>query len=171
MEEKSIEEQVLDAEKIPETPITLEDGEDKIATGLGAEYMSAAEVIGPGEVYIYDTLTHERSKCRRTNLTQALLKKRPDGSTVFTTVKPKEQPKRGQFKCMLHPEARLSLYDDWQLPVCMKGNLSSPFQVRRHMQKRHKAEYGAIQEEEKRIDKEEEKKLRRTLIKQGAKRK
>ena len=85
-----------------------------------------------------------------------LRKKRPDGSTVFTTQKPPFEPKQGTHLCMLHlnhPDREK--WDELGLPRCPKDNLRNPFQVRRHMQKRHKVEWGAIQEEITRQEKEE----------------
>jgi len=163
MAEQLIEEKMREAENIKETPIEF-DGENKTAKGIGVEYMTAAESVGPGDVFIYDTLTHEKSMCRRTNLAHKLKLKRPDGSSVFTTVKPTKLPKRGTLKCMLHPDERKPLYDDWGFPTCMKSNLTSPFQVRRHMQKRHKQEYEAIKEEDARIERDKERQLRETII-------
>ena len=161
--EKLLEEKMREAEELKESPIEF-DGENKTAVGLGVEYMTAAETIGPGDVWLYDTVTHERSKCRRTNLAHKLTLKRLDGSSVFTTARPRKLPKRGVLKCMLHPDERKELYDDWGFPVCMKSNLTSPFQVRRHMQKRHKQEYEAIKEEDARIEKDKERQLRETII-------
>ena len=168
MEEKTIEEKMRDAEAMAESPVEF-DGESKTATELGVEYMTAAETIGPGDVWIYDTNTGEKSKCRRTNLGHKLTLKRPDGSPVFTTINTKVQPKRGHLKCMLHPDERKPMYNDWGFSTCKKSNLTSPFQVRRHMQKRHKQEYEAIKEEEARIEKKEERKLREALIKSASK--
>jgi len=159
--EKALEEQLRDAEVVPEPQLEIE------GTIEEAEYVFPAEVLGAGQVYIYDTQTHEQSICRRNNLPHKLKLKRPDGSSVFTTAKPKVLPKRGHLRCMLHPRERKSMYDDWGFPVCMKSNLTSPFQVRRHMQKRHKQEYEAIKEEEVRIEKEKERQLRETIIMAG----
>ena len=159
--EKTIEEKMRDAEMVPEPQLEIE------GTIEEAEYVFPAEVLSAGQVYIYDTVTHEQSICRRNNLPHKLKLKRPDGSSIFTTVKPSLLPKRGHLKCMLHPDERKPMYNDWGFAVCKKSNLTSPFQVRRHMQKRHKQEYEAIKEEEARIEKERERQLRETIIKAG----
>ena len=158
MEEKTIEEKMRDAEVVPEVQLEIEGKSDDV------EYMTPAPVLSAGQVYIYDTKTYERSVCRRNILAHKLSLKREDGSLVFTTVKPKALPKRGVLKCMLHPDERKEMYDAWGFPVCMKSNLTNPFQVRRHMQKRHKDEYAAIKEEEARIEKDKERQLRESII-------
>lgn len=156
-----IEERIMQAEQVKESELVIE--KDK---SLDVE-MAPTELKSRGYVYIYDTRTSERSVCHRNNLRTALQKKRPDGSIVFTTVKPKTQPKRGVLKCYLHPDERKSEYDAWGFPLCRKANLTSPFQVRRHMQKRHKQEWEAIQEEERRIEREKERELREAFINAG----
>jgi hypothetical protein len=163
MEEKTIEEKMRDAEAVAEDQLEIEGKVDDV------EYMTAPEVLSAGQVYIYDTRTNERSVCRRNTLAHKLSLRRTDGSLIFTTLKPKKGPKRGHLKCMLHPDERKPIYDTWGFAVCMKANLTSPFQVRRHMQKRHKQEYEAIREEETRAERDKERQLRESLIKLGKK--
>ena len=163
---KAIEEQIRDAELLEESSLVVES--DK---ALGVE-MSPTQLKSAGYVYIYDTRTHERSLCSRNVLLRNLQKKRPDGSMLFTTVKPSVGPKRGHLKCMLHPDGPNRYhYDELGLAVCMKDNLTSPYQVIRHMQKRHKVEYATIKEEEERLEKQKDRKLRESLIKLGSKKK
>lgn len=163
MAEKALEEKLRDAETVPEPQLEIEGKSDDV------EYMTPAPVLSAGQVYIYDTKTYEQSVCRRNNLRHKLTLKRPDGSLVFTTVKPRQLPKRGVLKCMLHPDVRTEMYDAWGFTTCMKSNLTSPFQVRRHMTKRHKQEYEAIKEEEARIEKDKERQLRESIINIGRK--
>jgi hypothetical protein len=167
--EKTIEEKMRDAESVPEAQVEIDSGESKQAIEIGAEYMTPAKVLSAGEVYIYDTETKERSVCRRNILAHKLSLRRPDGSLIFTTVKPRVGAKRGHLRCMLHPDERKAMYDTWGFAVCKKANLTSPFQVRRHMQKRHKQEWEAIQEEERRVERDKERQLRESLIKLGKK--
>jgi len=158
--EQAIEEQIRDAEVVAESPIVVETDKE-----LEVE-MSPTQLKSAGYVYIYDTKTYERSLCNRNMLPHNLKKKRPDGSMVFTTIKPQVGPKRGHLKCMLHAdEPGRHHYDDLGLATCLKSNLTSPYQVKRHMQKRHKDEYATIKEEEERAEKERERKLRESLIK------
>ena len=161
-EEMALEEKVLRAEEVPEKQVEIESKPD-----FETEYMTPAPVLSAGQAYVYDTRTHERSLCRKNNLRHLLNLKREDGSSVFTTVKPKELPKRGVLKCMLHPDERADIYDTWGFPVCKKSNLTSPFQVRRHMRSRHKQEYEAIKEEEARLEKQKERELREAILMQN----
>ncbi len=118
-----------------------------------------------GWVFIYDTITHERSICNRNALWQSLRKTRDDGSRVFTTRKPAASPVRGDKKCWLHADSpNREVYDSMGLPVCKKSNLTSDYQVERHMKHRHNDEYAAIirmqQAEEKSIEQD----FRKALI-------
>jgi len=143
--DKLIEEMLKDAEGIAEPGTmgkVIHRGNDEVPAPMTAKVESA------GYVYIYDTVTHERSVCNRNMLPGALKKKRPDGSLVYTTARPIEQPRRGALKCLLHPDdPNREHYNDLGLATCMKSNLTSPFQVKRHMQKRHPMEFATIEEE------------------------
>jgi hypothetical protein len=166
-----IEEQIVRAEEVAESPITIE-GENKVE--LEAQ---TAKVESAGYVKIYDTNTGEMSLCNRNMLVHHLKKRRPDNSIVFTTIKPKFAPKRGKLKCLLHPDSpNRAHYDEMGLAVCRKSNITSPYQVIRHMQKRHKVEYGTIKEEEARLEKQrereerqEDRKLQAELLKTATK--
>ena len=145
----------------------LEKGNEGTAPTVTKEIKSA------GYVYIYDTLTGEQSLCNRNMLLQHLKKTRPDGSTVFTLNKPKTTPKLGTFKCILHPDdSRRGQFDAMGLPTCRKSNMTSKYQVTRHMQKRHKVEWATIEadrlETEKQADKEFQKQMMDRLTKKGA---
>ena len=159
-----LEEKMLKAEEAQEAKVEIE--ADK---SLEVE-MTPTELKSAGYVIIYDTRTFEPSVCSRNTLRHNLQKKRPDGSIVFTTVKPRQKPKRGHLKCMLHADSpNREHYDELGLPVCPKANLTSPYQVIRHMQKRHKVEYATIKEEETRLEKEQERQLRESIIRLGTK--
>ena len=114
-----------------------------------------------GYVYVYDTLTASRSIVNRNMLEQQLKKLRPDKTRYFTTVKPEFKLEQGKLKCLLHPDdPERSLYDSWGFAVCPKSNLTSQYQVTRHVQVRHRMEWQTIQDERARIDREEERKER-----------
>lgn len=118
-----------------------------------------------GRITIYDTITGEASEILVTMLQMNLRKRRPDGSRVFTTEKPDFEPNRGTLKCLLHPEGPdREYYDSLGLPTCQKSNLTSPFQVRRHMEKRHRVEWGTIEEDRKAKEKQEERDFQRSLM-------
>ncbi len=150
-----LEQELADAEKAP-APVV----EKILSTGDDGKSLPTAisSISGNDYVWIYDTKTHERSKTTKNMLATQLRKIRPDGSRIFTTSKPKEQPVRGSLKCMLHPDdPNRSHYDELGFAICNKNNLTSPYQVKRHMQKKHKDEYAAIVEEKALIEKAEEK--------------
>jgi hypothetical protein len=123
-----------------------------------------------GYVYVWDNRTGERSTINSNMLKTQLGKKRPDGSRVFTTIDPKIPVKRGNLKCMLHAkDPNRAHYDELGLPVCRKDNLTSVYQVKRHMQKRHPQEWATIQEEITRKEKEEDMELRRAVLQSAGK--
>jgi len=169
---EEIEEQMRDAEVAPETGVKLDETEPLTE-------MSPVKMQSAGYVYIYNTRTAERSICNRNMLVAHLRKKRPDGSLVFTTRKPRVGPRRGTLKCMLHPdEPNRSHYDGLGLATCRKANLTSRYQVRRHMEKRHKAEWATIKEEitnkekeEAREERKQDRKLQEALLKAASKKK
>jgi len=128
-----------------------------------------ATVKSAGWVVVYDNITGEASLCNRNMLLGQLKKRREDGSLVFTTVKPDVTPFRGNLKCMLHQDLpSREDYDQLGLPTCPKSNLTSPFQVLRHMQKRHKMEWAAIENERVEAERKEERELRRLLLTNSA---
>lgn len=160
-----IEEMINKAEQAKEpgeiaTQQVIHKGDKEVPSPMVATRMESA-----GYVYIYDTRTGERSVTNRNMLPTQLKKKREDGSSVFTTVKPGITPRRGNLKCMLHPdEPNRKHYDDLGLPVCRKANLTSPYQVRRHMEKRHPMEWQTIEQERIDAEKKEDKEFQRQLI-------
>ena len=128
--------------------------------GITIEEMESA-----GWVTVWDKFTGEPSKVNRNMLAAQLLKVNDEGVRCFTTVKPAIEPWRGSTLCMLHPDSEdRSAYDRMGLPVCKSGNLASEFQMRLHMQHRHKNEWAQIQDiEQQKVD-EEERLVRQALI-------
>lgn len=131
---------------------------------------------GRDRVFVYDTVNGERSEVLVTMLQQILAKKRPDGSTVFTKVKPSGSPVRGTLKCLLHKDnPERGLFDKLGLPTCRKSNLTAAFHVRRHMEKRHRIEWETILQDRKdtaearRIaERKEDREFQRTLMEKSA---
>ena len=118
-----------------------------------------------GYVYVYDNITGDRSVVNRNMLEAQLSKLRLDGTRFFTTVKPNFEPKQGELKCLLHEDdPERWQYDEWGFAVCNKSNLTSEFQVNRHVQIRHRMEWQTIYEERERKDKEEEREFQRQLL-------
>lgn len=128
--------------------------------GITIEEMESA-----GWVTVWDKFTGEPSKVNRNMLAAQLLKVNDEGVRCFTTVKPAIEPWRGSTLCMLHPDSEdRSAYDRMGLPVCKSGNLASEFQMRLHMQHRHKNEWAQIRDiEQQKVD-GEERLVRQALI-------
>ena len=150
-------------EKAEETKLVVENPNPE--EGVSVKGLS---VTSAGYSYIYDTKTGDRSKTNNNMLPMQLKKKHPDGTPRFTTIKPPFEPKKGTLKCMLHADdPNRKLYDEMGLPSCKKHNLTNPFQVRRHMEKRHKMEWQAI--EQMRIEKErqEDREFQRKILSRG----
>lgn len=133
-----------------------------------------AKLESAGYSVLYDTRTAISSLVNNNMLRSALRKRRPDGSVVFTPFSPtdKRSPiygmevKRGTYKCLLHKEnPNRELYDERGFPTCSKDNLASPFQVTRHMQKRHKLEYAEIEKERVDAEKEKDRKFQESVLK------
>lgn len=129
-----------------------------------------SEISGPGWVYLYNTMTHEKVKVNKWNLQQALKKRHNDpthpdfmGKPLFSTQKTGDR-QYGQFHCYLYGgsddkkceacgkvHTKHPMYDqcmDWGMKKCLGAHIPSPFEVRRHMERRHKIEWGAIKEYE-----------------------
>ena len=168
--------QVLDSEEEmrPEELALL--AQDAISPGMGDGLVqmpsketpwgiTIEEMESAGWVTVWDKFTGEPSKVNRNMLTAQLLKVNDDGVRCFTTVKPAIEPWRGNTLCMLHPDSEdRSAYDRMGLPVCKSGNLASEFQMRLHMQHRHKNEWAQLQDiEQQKVD-EEERLVRQALI-------
>ena len=168
--------QVLDSEEEmrPEELALL--AQDAISPGMGDGLVqmpsketpwgiTIEEMESAGWVTVWDKFTGEPSKVNRNMLAAQLLKVNDDGVRCFTTVKPAIEPWRGSTLCMLHPDSEdRSSYDRMGLPVCKSGNLASDFQMRLHMQHRHKNEWAQIQDiEQQKVD-EEERLVRQALI-------
>jgi len=165
--QKDLEEMLREAEVAPEPGESIKEGKvihkgsEDLPTPIVRSTMESA-----GYVYIYDTRTGERSIANRNMLRQLLRIKREDDTPLFTTVKPPFSPPRGTYKCRLHPDdPERERWDEMGFPVCPKSNLNSPYQVRRHMEKRHKAEWAAMEQERMEKETAEDRELQRTLIK------
>ncbi len=122
-------------------------------------------IIGSaGYTNVYDTLTGIPSKINNNNLKQVLLKKRDNETYVFE-LKQRVTPKIGIYRCLLHADdPNREHYDLLGLAVCPKGNLASPFQVRRHMMKKHKVEWESIEQERIDAEKKEDREFQRQLM-------
>jgi len=127
--------------------------------------MVVKEISSAGYVWVYDTRSFEKAPVLYYMLPAKLRQRRPDGSFRFTTVDPKQLPKRGTIKCMLHAEGEnRAHYDTLGFRVCRKSNLTSPYQLKQHMLKKHPQEWAAIEEERKEKERQEDRALQRLLL-------
>ena len=119
-----------------------------------------------GYSVIYDNRTGQASLTNNNMMPTQLKKRRDDGSLVFTTRRPNVTPIAVERHCcMLHPtDPNRSYYDALGLPTCRKANLVSPFQVKRHMQRRHKVEWSTLEDERERREKEEDRTYQRAVV-------
>jgi len=162
---KLIEELMKDAEKAEEpggadSSRLIHAGDDEMPAPMVRTKLESA-----GYVYVWDTRTGERSVVNRNMLPKQLEKTREDGSRVFTTMRPKQKPKRGNLKCLLHPDSpNRKHYDELGLAVCRKSNLTNPYQVKRHMEKRHKAEWATLEQERITKERDDERLFQRTIL-------
>ena len=157
----ALEEMLREARIEPDKEELVHEGSED----LPIERMTAKKIGVDGHVLVYDTKTNEPSKCNYNMLRAQLKKKHADGSSAFTTIKPKEPPKRGNWKCLLHAENQdRPYYDGLGLPICMKSNLTNEYMVTRHMQKRHRDEWAAIDAMAKKKEKDEDRAFQRALM-------
>ena len=143
-----IDEMVAKAEVAPEPgslkpALILEDGKKE-----GSFPSVVKSVDSAGHVYIYDTITGEQSITNKNMLPTQLKKLRPNGSRVFTTQKPAVELKRGETKCLLHPDSvDREHYNELGLPSCNKSNIKYAHELEGHMKNKHKREYETIKAE------------------------
>jgi len=170
---KDLEEMLREAEEAPEPGESVK---EKVIHKPDEDLpvpMIRGTLESAGYVYIYDTNTGDRSLANRNMLRQLLHRKRPDGSHVFTTIRPVNPPnpiKRGTYKCLLHPDdPNRGHYAEMGFPTCPKSNLTSPFMVKKHMKNRHKVEWAAIEEERKEAKEVRAQKAQEALIKAATK--
>ncbi len=127
--------------------------------------MIMSELKSAGHTYLYNTRTGDRSVVNLNMLRRKLQLKRADGRPVYTTVKPGITPTLGEYKCLLHKDdPNRKHYDEIGLAVCPKSTLNSPYQVRRHMMKKHKMEWDAIEQERTDKEKKEDREFQKTLM-------
>lgn len=156
---ETLEEQMLKAQ------VAAEPGSMKDLGKSDVGAVTLKELSSAGWVYVWDNKTGERSIVNRNMLLDQLKKKRKDGTTVFTTVKPNFEPYRGTLKCWLHADdPNRQHYDEIGLAVCKKANLTSPYQVERHMQKRHPAEFATIKAEKEKKEKDEDRAFQKLML-------
>ena len=153
------------AQMLRDTEIATEKRKKEIEAQEEALPMSPLKTKNAGKSPIYDTKTGGMSWSMDNMLPHQLKKLHKDGTLRFTVYDPHIAQVRGQYKCMLHKDGPdREFYDTLYLPICNKDNITSPYQVQRHMQKRHKMELASIISEKEKKEKEEDRQLQRDMI-------
>jgi len=132
--------------------------------------MTTSELQSAGWVYVYDTLTADRSVVNRNMLPQQLEKRRPDGSYVFSTRKPEGiKIIVGDLNCFLHgDDPNRETYDRMGLVTCVKTGFLNELDRANHMRYRHPRAYATLENERVREDREAER-LERTALTESIK--
>jgi hypothetical protein len=165
--EAMIQEMLRDAEKtkveldgdLTRNPV-IHRGDEELAAPMIVKEISSA-----GYVYVYDTRTGEKIPVLYYMLPQKLRQRRKDGSFRFDVKNPGIRPKKGTFKCMLHPDSpNKEHYKELGFRVCTKSNITNAYQLKQHMIHKHPQEWAAIEEERVNREKEEDRALQRLLL-------
>jgi hypothetical protein len=119
-----------------------------------------------GYVYVYHIPTGDRRPINKNMLPSQLKKLLDDGSPAFS-LRPIANPtiKTAQrLKCILHTtDPNRSEWDSLGFPVCAKANLTSLYQVDRHMQRRHRDEWAAMEKNRETREREEDRAAQKLL--------
>ena len=131
----------------------------------GRPGMMISDLVSAGHVLLYDTRTSEPSVVNRNMRAAQLKARRPDGSLVFTLVKPAKEPWRGSIKCFLHKEQPAwPKYEAMGFKSCAKATLPSRFQADNHAKNRHRDEWAAVEAEREAVEKREDRAANRALL-------
>ena len=127
--------------------------------------MVVADMVSAGWTTLYDTITREPSTVNN-NMKAAQLKvRRPDGTLVFTDVKPSEGPRRGSIKCFLHEDQPdRPRYAAMGFDACAKATLPNQFQAENHARNKHRDEWNAVEAEQKSRERREDRESQQALF-------
>jgi len=121
-----------------------------------------------GYVYVYHIPTGERRAINKNMLPTQLKKTLEDGTPAFS-LRPIANPRikaPQKLKCMLHADdPNRNMWDGLGFPVCNKANLTSPYQVSRHMQRRHRDEWATMEQQRETKERDEDREAQRLLYK------
>jgi hypothetical protein len=157
LEELRLEEMRARGTVIPSTATPLELDGDFGEIGEGSGIVAHDE--GRDRVTVYSTVDGRPSVVLVSMLAKTLMKTLPGGAKAFSLDAPEEAYAGGSTRCLLHPEhEERATWDEPAIGLagitCGKGNLRSQFDLRLHMEHRHKIEWGVIQERRERLEKE-----------------
>ena len=121
-----------------------------------------------GYVVVYHRRTREPSVILYDALGKQLKKEDPETHELaFQLERPSQPPYRGILKCYLHQDdPERPKYDQFGFAVCRKSNLPSDYQRELHMQRKHKAEWAAIQREKGERDRAERREFQNLILAQ-----
>lgn len=123
------------------------------------------KITSAGYVFVWDTRTYQKAPVLYYMLPQILRQRRPDGSYRWSVNDPHKETRRGTFKCLLHKDnPNREHYTSLGFRVCPKDNLANQYQVTRHMQLKHKAEWAAIEQEKRDKERAEDRELQHLLL-------
>ena len=127
--------------------------------------MTTSQLQSAGWVYVYDTVTADRSVVNRNMLPQQLQKQRLDGSYFFSTRKPEGiEPVMGDINCLLHiDDPDREKYDRMGLVTCTKIGFRNELNRDQHLRTRHPRAYATLENERVREDREAERLERMAL--------
>jgi len=126
--------------------------------------MTVKELTSAGYVYVWDSRTFERAPVLYYMLPSILRRRRADGSFIWTTNDPKQLPKRGTLKCLLHKDSPdRAEYDKMGLRACKKSNITNEYEVKQHMLKKHPKEWQTIEDKRKERERQEDRAFQRAL--------
>lgn len=121
-----------------------------------------------GYVVVYHRATREPSVIMYDALAKQLKKIDPDTKELaFQLDRPSKPPYRGTLKCFLHADdPDRAKHDQFGFATCRKSNIPSDYQRELHMQRKHKAEWAAIQREKVDRERAERREFERLLLAQ-----
>ena len=108
--------------------------------------------IPPGNTTLYHTITGEAIEVKNTQVRPVLSKRHsnPNYPELFRkpvfTRRPTKKFISGTIKCLLHPDRpERAEFDRQGFPACLTSHIYSEYELRRHMQFRHKGSWESIQ--------------------------
>ena len=158
----AIEEMLRDAEDAAE-PGDMTSGQ--VISQSAEMTMTTSQLQSAGWVYVYDTVTADRSVVNRNMLPQQLQKQRLDGSYFFSTRKPEGiEPVMGDINCLLHvDDPDREKHNRMGLVTCVKIGFLNELDRANHMRYRHPRAYATLENERVREDREAERQERLAL--------
>lgn len=86
------------------------------------------------------------------------------GDRVFVFDRPKARPPELRNRCRLHPDdLDREIWDAMGLPICSKP-LANPYEVDRHMQKKHSTAWGTIERDRLKKERDEDRTAQKVMM-------